>query len=51
MAVDVHVWQDLEHNSTVEGEKIEEKRDFPSSFEDDIGEDEESMVEGLLKVS
>ena len=36
MAVDPHVRQDLEHISTVEAQKIEVKRDFPSSFEDNI---------------
>ena len=42
MAVDTDLREDLEQNPTVEGEKIEEKRDFRSSFEQDI--DEESMV-------
>ena len=36
MAVDPHVRQDLEHISTLEDQKIEEKRDFPLSFEDNI---------------
>ena len=45
MAVDLHIRQDLEHIATVEGDKIEEKRDFPSSFEDNLNEDEENMVE------
>ena len=46
MAVDTDVREDLEQNPTVEGEKIEEKRDFRSSFEQDI--DEESMVEAWM---